>query len=106
MDTTSYYILATIIASKLGIYLLSFKMIKDYCKEYHSKNIMNITMILFPSIFVHLEKAQVKNEIRTHEDEKKFLIKTEQNEDEEIQVHEPELDVSLFCFLLRLASAS
>ena len=64
---------------------------------------MNITMVLFPSIFVHLEKAHVKNEIRTDEDEKKSFIKTEENEDnEEVQVHEPDLDVSFFCFFLFL----
>ena len=74
-------------------------MIKAYCQEYHSENIMNITMMLFPSIFVHLEKAHVKNEIRTNEDEKKSFIKTEENEDnEEVQVHEPDLDVSCCCF--------
>ena len=59
-------------------------------------------MILFPSIFVHLEKAHVKNEIKNNEDEKKALIKTEEKEDEEeIRVHEPDLDVSFFfSFLL------
>ena len=83
----------------MGIYVFSFKMIRSYCEEHHSKNIMNITMIPFPSIFVHLEKAHVKNEIRTNEDEKKSFIKTEVNEDnEEVQVHEPDLDVSCCCF--------
>jgi hypothetical protein len=71
-------------------------MIKAYCQEYHSKNIMNITVFLFPSIFVHLEKAQVENEISFAEEEKRSFIKTEEKDDnEEIQV---EVDVS-FLFL-------
>ena len=61
---------------------------------------MNITVFLFPSIFVHLEKAQVENEISFAEEEKKSFIKTEEKDDnEEIQVDEPDIDVS---FLFRL----
>ena len=79
----------------MGIYFLSYKMIKAYCQEYHSKNIMNITVFLFPSIFVHLEKAQVENEISFAEEEKRSFIKAEENDDnEEIQVDEPNIDVS------------
>ena len=85
----------------MGIYVFSFKMIKSYCEEYHSKNIMNITMVLFPSIFVHLEKAHVKNEISSAVEEKQIFVKKDENKDhEEIQVHEPDLDVSLFVFFL------
>ena len=76
-------------------------MIRSYCEEHHSKNIMNITMIPFPSIFVHLEKAHVKNEIRSAIEEKQIFVKKDENKDnEEIQVHEPDLDVSFFFFRL------
>ena len=52
-----FYILATIIASQLAIYLLSYKRIKKYCELSHQNCLTKLCAIIFPVIFANLEKC-------------------------------------------------
>ena len=51
------YILTTVFVSQLAIYFLSFKKIKNYCELSHHNRWTKCCAMIFPAIFVNLEKC-------------------------------------------------